>query len=222
MIATMLTEIILFMYTLVRYKMNSRVRLGATILLFLAIFQLAEYNVCGGMGASAATWSRIGFIAITILPPLGIHLVRTIAGKGWKSVIWLAYASAAVWVFLFAFGERAFSGHVCAGNYVIFQLKPSLGFWYFTYYYGWLLLTILMCVSFVGSAKKPIRDALLLQTFGYLVFLLPTTVFNTVKPSTVSGIPSIMCGFAVLYALILVVGVLPTADKKVAPRRKKS
>jgi hypothetical protein len=38
-------------------------------------------------------------------------------------------------------------------------------------------------------------------------------VANTVKPETRQGIPSVMCGFAVLFALILAGYILPRAGK---------
>ena len=66
-----------------------------------------------------------------------------------------------------------------------------------------------MALYFAFYSKKRIQEALILQAVGYLVFLLPTAVTNTVQPSTISALPSIMCGFAVFYALILVFGILP-------------
>jgi len=53
---------------------------------------------------------------------------------------------------------------------------------------------------------------------GYLVFLVPTALAYSVSPATRRGIPSIMCGFAVLFALILTLYVLPLA----ATRRVRS
>jgi hypothetical protein len=50
---------------------------------------------------------------------------------------------------------------------------------------------------------------LLAMVVGYLVFLVPTALANTVAPETRRGIPSIMCGFAVLFALILAVYITP-------------
>ena len=44
---------------------------------------------------------------------------------------------------------------------------------------------------------------------GYVLFMVPTTFVNIVDPSTISGIPSIMCGFAVLLAATLAGKVLP-------------
>ena len=39
--------------------------------------------------------------------------------------------------------------------------------------------------------------------------MVPTTAVNLVSPATIDGIPSIMCGFAVLLAIALVAGVAP-------------
>ena len=44
---------------------------------------------------------------------------------------------------------------------------------------------------------------------GYLVFVVPTTFVNIINPNTIEGIPSIMCGFAVLLAVILLLKVSP-------------
>ena len=58
--------------------------------------------------------------------------------------------------------------------------------------------------------------------FGYLVFLIPTATVNYIKPETRAGIPSIMCGFAVFFALILAFKILPLAAKKKLPAQKES
>lgn len=69
MVATFLIEIALALYMIVRYHMNSATRLIIGALGMLAIFQISEYFVCGGVGASSGTWSRVGYMAITALPP---------------------------------------------------------------------------------------------------------------------------------------------------------
>ena len=48
MIATFVIEVSLAIYTLWRYKLNPVTRLTVALLVCLAIFQLAEYNVCEG------------------------------------------------------------------------------------------------------------------------------------------------------------------------------
>lgn len=209
MLATFCIEIGLLIYVVMRYKMKPPTRLIVAVLFCLALFQLAEYFVCGGLGTSAEMWSRIGFVAITLLPPLGVHFMRVVSGRGWQGFTWLAYASAAVWIGFFAFGKQTFDNHVCVGNYVIFHLNEGIGGVYFVYYYGWLIFTIISLAYYARSATKHIQAALMLQIFGYLAFILPAMLANTLDTVTISSLPSLMCGFAIIYAATLVFGILP-------------
>lgn len=217
MIATFIIEAVLFIYTVVRYKMDTINRLIAGILALLAVFQLAEYHVCEYSGLpSAAVWARIGYVAITLIPALAIHLIQAISSRGWHIITRLAYSTAALFIVFFGFSRSAFNGHICAGNYVIFQLVHPAGGVYFTYYYFWLFVGVGMALYFSIKGSLKIREALILQIFGYLTFIFPTAIVNTLNPQTITGIPSIMCGFAVLYALILMFGIGPrTLTKKI-------
>jgi hypothetical protein len=208
MVATCIIEVALLIYTALRYRMTVITRLTMLTLVLLALFQLCEFHVCRS-GWIAGTWSRIGFMAITLLPPIGIHIICTISGRGWRGLTWTAYASGAIFAGLFGFSGSVFDGHVCAGNYAIFQLVPRLGGLYFGYYYIWLFVGIGLSLYFSIKAGTLIREALILQALGFLVFVLPTGIVNDLNPKTISGIPSIMCGFAVLYALILVFAIVP-------------
>lgn len=214
MLATFLVESGLLLYVLWRYKLSPVTRVAAALLAFLATFQLAEYYVCSQTGTSAVFWSRVGFVAITLLPPLGIHLIHLISKKPERLLLYTAYVTAAVWALVFGASEWAFNGHVCSGNYVIFQLRPNVGLMYSIYYYGWLLAGVWLVSSFRRSVPKKIRGELSWLVAGYFVFLVPTSIVNIVNRETLSGIPSIMCGFAVLFALILVFRILPTASGK--------
>ena len=212
MVATCIIETSLFMYTLVRYKLQTATRVAAATLLLLAVFQLCEFHVCRS-GWIAGTWSRIGFIAITMLPPLGLHLIGIISGRGKQALVWLSYAVAIGFAVVFGFSKTAFASHFCAGNYAIFQLAHKLGGIFFAYYYIELFIGIGWSLFLSVKAKPRIREALILQAIGFLIFVLPTAIVNDISPSTISGIPSIMCGFAVLYALILAFGILPRVLK---------
>lgn len=228
MIATFIIEIALLIFVLFKYSLRSaRIRLVSLSLLFLAIFQLAEYNVCGGMGMHAADWSRLGFIAITTLPPLGLHLVLTIAGKtgDWKKLPLIAYINAFLWIVLFGFTNRAFDSYSCGGNYAIFSMRSPYDTFYLLYYGFWLLAAILLAVAFMREVGKGRCRALELMVIGYLLFILPTMIVMNVNRATIEGLPSIMCGFAIVYALILAFGV-SRLDKQIAaekiPKEKKA
>lgn len=214
MLATFVIEFSLAAYTAWRYKMSTVKRLIVTSLVALGTFQLAEYMVCGGLGISGIEWARIGYISITLLPALGIHLVTSISGKKADIMTSLAYISCALFVGFYIFGTNAIHSHSCHANYAVFNTS-ELGGWPFSiYYYGWLLLGAFMAWFYakdVKSKKKII--ALQYMIIGYSAFIVPTTMFNIIDPSTVAGIPSIMCGFAVLFAFALVLKVLPNTCK---------
>jgi low temperature requirement protein LtrA len=219
MLATLTVESLLLVYTFWRYKLNTLTRLALLSLAALGTFQLCEYRVCTGYGLSAEEWSRLGYVAITILPPLGLHILHVLAGKSKRNLIIIAYLTMAAFVVYFLTYHAAFISYRCTGNYVIFQIgaRPSLA--YGLYYYGWLFTAIGLGVKWTNQLQK--KGKLVhtrLQTVralivGYLIFLVPTALANSIKSSTRRGIPSVMCGFAVLFALILVIYILPRANK---------
>src|SRR5689334_22081711 len=135
MLATFAIEIGFAVYTLWRYKLDQMARLIVALLCFLALFQLSEYFVCGGLGMSSAGWGRIGYVAITTLPPLGLHLLHVLAHKKSRIVVTVAYASMFGMIAWLLSYDRAFSGYICTGNYVIFQLASHVSYSYGTYYY---------------------------------------------------------------------------------------
>jgi len=214
MLATFAIEICLAGYMMWRYTLNRVSRLVVTMFGFLAIFQLAEYMVCGGMGMSANTWARIGYVSITMLPPLGVHLAYALAGKKNRAVVTGTYVAAAGFMSYFLLASDVFMGSQCLGNYVIFQLGTSAAHLYTIYYYGLLLFTIGLSFQFANSAEDKAKRALHAFIAGYVLFMLPTTVVNTVSPSTIAGIPSIMCGFAVLLALVVSFWVMPLVGEQ--------
>ena len=193
-----------------------RLLIAIAILIGLAIFQLAEYNVCeGAWGVDSLTWARVGYVAITLLPPLGLHLATRIADQKQHTLVTSAYAVAAVFATIFLFIGHGMQSEQCLGNYVIFTTAHWAVTPYAMYYYGFLLLTVGYAVRTAGELKAAYkRRSLLSLAIGYAAFIVPTTAANIVDPSTLAGIPSIMCGFAVILAVILVTVVVPRYQKR--------
>ncbi len=210
MLATFIIEFGFAFYTIWRYKMSTAVRLAIALLFALGTFQLAEYMICGGLGLTNIEWARIGYMSITLLPALGIHMIVTLAGKRMPVLVGFAYATCAAFVGFYLLAERSVDIRMCAANYAVFSSQRIITIPFATYYYGWLMAGVYL--AWRWAKELPGRSkSLLAMAFGYLAFILPTTTFNIVDPSTVSGIPSIMCGFAVLFAFAIVLKVLPNA-----------
>ena len=216
----MITETALALYTLWRYKMSVLTRLAVIMLVCLATFQLAEYFVCTGLGSMAAPWSRVGFVAITALPPLGLHIMHVLADKPRRRLVYGAYGTMVAYMAFFLFSPGTFTGHECTGNYVIFQFTPNVTGTYSVYYFGWLLAGIGLGFRWADELKAKGKSvARQLQSvqgliLGYLVFLVPSALSMAVKPDVRRGIPSVLCGFAVLLALILTLYIMPRAAEE--------
>ena len=225
MIVTVIIELFLALYGLWRYKMNTLLRLVTLCLLSLAIFQICEYNVCTGPGIRAADWARLGYVFISVLPPLGLHIMHVLAGKPGRKLVVLAYMSMAAVIVYFLTYRAAFAGYQCTGNYVIFQIGVTASIVYGVYYYGWLMTALVLGARWANQALKSGSKqltklrAIQAMMIGYLVFIVPTAIVYSISPSSRRGIPSIMCGFAVLFALILALYILPLVATK---RQKKS
>lgn len=219
MLATLTIESCLAVYTVWRYKMTELTRLAVTMLVVLATFQLAEYFVCTGYGFPAEQWSRLGFVAITALPALGLHTMHVLAGKPGRKLVYGAYASMTGFMAFFLTYHAAFIGYQCTGNYVIFQLGARVGGTFTIYYYTLLATGIGLGIQWANelrdkgkTARKKLESVRGL-IIGYLVFMVPTALANSVRPEARRAIPSVMCGFAVLFALIISFYILPRAAK---------
>ncbi len=215
MVATMVIELSLAVYIGWRYKWSRLTQLGVITLVLLAVFQLAEFSICSNSTLSL-DWSRLGFVAITFLPPLGLHMMTVITKRKHTKAVLASYGLAALFAIFFAFFPNAVFHDICGGNYIIFHLDHTVSWLYGLYYYGILIGVIALGMyEYTRKKTKPlVRQTLRWHILGVLIFLVPTTIVNTLDPSTMAGIPSIMCGFAVLWALILGLVIIPANAQK--------
>jgi membrane protein YdbS with pleckstrin-like domain len=100
-------------------------------------------------------------------------------------------------------------------------MGTNVGGSYGLYYYGWLAAGIFLGARWSnqlldqGKTARRQLETVRALIIGYLVFLVPTAISNTVKPESREAIPSVMCGFAVIFALILTLYILPrVAEQK--------
>jgi hypothetical protein len=184
------------------------------ILICLGIFQLAEFQVCGG--SRTLTWMRLGYIAITLLPALGIHLVSLVSGR--KVVRYIGYAVSAVFIWVFLFSPQSIHAAVCGGNYVLINTSGVVAATYFPlYYYISLAIAVVEIIYFVlthTNKESAISRSLLYWLLGgYATFIIPTAAVYLISPAARRGIPSIMCGFAVFLAIVITFFVYPRFKK---------
>lgn len=212
MFVTMAIEFIGAIYSAFRYRLDKITWLIIGLLVFLGIFQLAEFLLCSYPGVFGISWARLGYMSITMLPPLGISLAMAIAGKKSLPAQVGMYAACAAFIGWFGFTGQGLTGDTCEGNYVIFAANDA-GMWAFgTYYYVFLAIGTILSFWWAYKSNDPsTRRALIWLAVGYIVFIAPTIAVALLDPATQAAIPSVMCGFAVLLAITLLLGVLPYA-----------
>lgn len=213
MLATFAIEITFAAYILWRYKMTPITRVIVSLLTLLAVFQGTEFLLCGGLALEGGMWSRIGYGAITMLPPLGIHLAYLLADKKPGVVVAASYITGAMFLGYFAFATQAISGHTCYANYVTFDTGDGSTIPYTLYYYGWLFVGTFLTFKWAPTLNKHRRNALYALMAGYLALLIPTTTVTLLWDESIAAIPSIMCGFAVILAGLLALKVAPESIK---------
>lgn len=210
MIATMAIEVALAIITIFRKKSPLK-NIASITLILLAVFQLAEYLVCRSYpGLDSVLVSKTGFVAITLLPPLGIHTANIIAKRQHNWSIYASYLLAAGFIGYFVFVPDSIVASICTGNYIIFNFASGAGMAYSVYYFTLLGCLLALTLYLAATQKqKNLKKAQGLLALGALSFLIPTAVLYLIFAQTTSSIPSVMCGFAVIYAIILTFGVVP-------------
>lgn len=208
MLVTFIVEFLLAIYVLIRYKLNNFNRAAILLLFFLGIFQLTEFQIC--QGNASDLWLKIGFVSITLLPVIGLYMISEITGK--KDILKLAYMTALLYVMYFTLSPNPIEGAYCGGNYIIFHAPQAIFQFYGFYYFGFIFFGIWEAWEGLKANKK-LRPILSWFIAGYLSFLLPMSIVYIVSESARSAITSIMCGFAIILAFIIVFRILPLYKK---------
>ena len=214
MLATCAIETGLALCVLISHWRKGYAQIIILLLVCLGAFQGAEYHICGG-GPQQVAWERLGFVAIILLPPLGIHLVTLVS----ENLILrrAAHFAGIVMALVFAMVPTAVQEGVCGGNYVILHSNSGPGRAFAIYYVAMLIVGILEIVRcWVEQPKtnqRSARQVLSSLALGYASFMVPTTIAYAVDPTLRDGIPSIMCGFAVSLAVVMVVKIVPDFEK---------
>ena len=216
MVITFVIEIVSALFVLYRYKGNKASWLVVSLLLCLGAFQLAEYYVCTN-NPVAVTAARLGYVAITLLPVLGLHLMYILtennSNRNYLKYVYLLALFISVY---FLIAPQVFDSYQCTGNYVIFQIGKTQAMFYSLFYFGVIAQSVLTGVYYIRNKKTDINK-LAVKWFlaGYFFFIVPVAFLNILHPDTSQAIPSIMCGFAVTLALVLVAKIAPlTLEKK--------
>jgi len=204
MLITFIVEFILAIYVLIKYKLSPFNRAAVMLLFFLGMFQLAEFQICQGNGNDF--WLRVGLVSITLLPVIGLYMISEVTGK--KSILKAAYMIALLYVGYFTLVADSIKGAYCGGNYIIFDIPSVIYQFYGFYYFGFLFFAIWEAWESIKENKK-LKEIMTWFIIGYLSFITPMGIFYIFSEKARGAVESIMCGFAIILALIVVFKIVP-------------
>jgi hypothetical protein len=217
MLATFLIEAFLAIFIWLAFPRSKFLSLSVVILLCLASFQVAEYQVCGSSASNLLSWTKLGLVGISFLPALGMHLIGAVTRK--SVLIPIGYILAAGYAILFVFVPGATSEAACFGNYVMLHITQGwIGWIYELYYSTFVILAIVeLTHRLMGPDSSPrgySSKLIAMVLVGYLSFTVPMALIDLAVPQLRPATPSFMCGFAVLLAVTLSVFAVPLYSRE--------
>ena len=213
-------ELALAIYSFIRYKPSKIRTISILTLLVLATFQFAEFNVCSGFLQNSVLWSRVGYAAIMFLPALGLHGLSVVAGRRNYVLISIVYAVSVALAAMVLLVPNIITVSVCSSHYVLLRLQSPYAELFYLYYNIVLVGSVALAIWYMRSAAKQLKSVFGWYIAAYLSFMIPTAVIYLLRPSSFNGLPSIMCGFAIIAALILALRILPLVQKSMKTSQK--
>jgi len=177
-------------------------------LFLLAGYQIIEVGLCWKSDGSNLFLARLGFLDITWLPPVSLLLIsRLVTPRSRPLILYARFslfigALLSLWIIM---DYRFVTGTICEFMYARYSnVQP-----WFNFYGAFYEITQMSMIfvpayllSRIGDAKrrKDLSDLLI----GSLLFIIPSLYVASVWPSIFeNGLPSLMCHFAIFYAVFL-------------------
>ena len=189
-------------WVLSRDHKNKVNQLSAVILIFLGLYQFTEFMMCSA--GNEFFWGKMGFLAYTALPALGFHWVFAL--KKSKRTIWPVYLIPGAFIVYAIWASKFIESAECGRffvktlhNWVLIGEIP-----YFIYYTLFIVWSGIILINWILKEKNHDRRNLyLLGLIGMLLFTFPTFLVLLVFPMFHLMFPSVLCHFAILYALAI-------------------
>ena len=177
-------------------------------LFLLAGYQVFEVMLCWGNKEPNVLLSRLAFLDITWLPPVSILLIANIYPAKTRALFHYAYASlfmAAVMSFWIVMDYRFITGTICQFMYAKYTyMSPFFHIYGAFYEVTQMSIIFLPAVLLVQAEDIQVRKHLGDLLLGSLLFILPAIYVSAVVPSVgANALPSLMCHFALFYAISL-------------------
>ena len=201
MIRPLLTAIIEYAlsYTVFRYGKFHK-RIISLVLFLLATYQFGEVLIFLTNGNQIAF--KIAYISTTLLPPLGLLLVSKVMRKQFGYFIFQIWSLffVAFMIYTPQIVTKFEFGQFCIR---VFEYNPFLTTYWFSYYQGTLLFTMLIAfIGFISSRNEEIKSKLKWILIGYISFDGLAIAIAYANPWFWPSSASLMCALALISACI--------------------
>lgn len=175
------------------------------LMILLMVYQLMEFLICAGVNENII--GRVAFVSITLLPPAGHYLANQLLQSKIRDHL-VSFVLGIGFSFYFAVLPDSIALVDCNPFYAVYNYPQQT--LYSIYYYLILLYAIGKVILDVLRNGNSQQSLLLLGYFGFLLPMAVTLVFNQ---AFTNAIPSIMCKYAIVLAIVLTVLAVNGAKK---------
>jgi hypothetical protein len=159
-------------------------------------------------------------VAITLLPALGIHIISVIT-KRYTNLLALAYGMASLLILVILFLPQLELRAVCQPHFVEVFNSDWFGWTHFSYYAIFVLAAMYLLWHSIRIHRGDEKEELWML-IAYVGFVVPALGLFYLRIISHVALPSVMCGFAVIVAIILTLIVIPRYYALLAKRKKRN
>lgn len=207
-------------YIYLTAKHTTAVKILVIFIYALGLYQFSEFMLCST--EQKMLWAKIGFLSYHLLPALGldfvIHITRNKPSPLWLT--FLIYLPTLIFGVFAVLAPNFIAEASCSTFIVIIKhlfyreiggiLLMTLYWWY---YFGYIALSsVLLLLALSRKHEKAWHNIYLYTLLAVFLSILPAFIFIIVLPSLKIAFPSIYCHFALLFALLALVGVRKNAQ----------
>lgn len=207
-LATALLEFIFATLILIYFRKSKVTRYVVALLYLLGTYQFTEMMLC--FTGDANIWVRIGFLAYTYLPAVGMHFFLSMTGTKWKKQYSLLYLLPVAFSLYAIFSSGFVEEGVCDTIFITAKTAFTgssnriASFIYGAYYYLFILSSVVFALYAHNKEKNRWRRLYyLISTAGLTLITLSPYVFIMLLPSYGLSFPSVYCEFALMFAIVM-------------------
>ncbi len=202
-LTTAIIEFAIATFILVKYKRYLVPVFSAILIYVLGIYQFSEFMLCSS--SNPFLWAKIGFLAFTFLPAIGLHFTLRLAkNKKYNKLVYLfpVFFSIIVIIIPNFIVKATCSQFFVITKNILLQNYTSLFSIYQIYYFGSIIASCMILFTLIKKEKnksnKKIEKLWLMA--GMITILMPI-ILILIIPSLGIKFPSIYCEFALLFTI---------------------